>query len=157
MNITRTKIESAIALAREIVQEKSDFKSETFLGVLLVSLLDGRSPPVLTDSQKQPAISIAKGQSIGELFAEKNPESDLQRVLIAGYFLEKLENQAAFNVDDLSRCFLQAKERLPSNMNDAVNKNISKGLIMEAKEKKDGKKAWMLTRTGEAQVGRGQE
>jgi hypothetical protein len=46
----------------------------------------------MTDSQKQTAISIAKGQSIAKLFAEKNPQSDLGRVLIAGYLLEKPKN-----------------------------------------------------------------
>jgi hypothetical protein len=34
-------------------------------------------------------------------------------------------------------------------MNDAVNKNIGRGFFMEAAEKKDSKKAWQLTATGE--------
>ena len=37
---------------------------------------------------------------------------------------------------------------MPANINDAVNKNIEKGYIMDAK-KKDSKKAWTLTATGE--------
>jgi len=34
-------------------------------------------------------------------------------------------------------------------MNDVVNKNVARGFIMEAAEKKDSKKAWQLTATGE--------
>jgi hypothetical protein len=34
-------------------------------------------------------------------------------------------------------------------MNDAVNKNIARGFLMEAAGKKDAKKAWCLTSTGE--------
>jgi len=52
-------------------------------------------------------------------------------------------------VADLENAFRSAREKLPKNMNDAVNKNIARGFLMGAAEKKDAKKAWNLTSTGE--------
>jgi len=63
--------------------------------------------------------------------------------------LENQEGLASFNVGDLDRVFRLAREKLPKNLNDAVNKNISRGLLMEAAERKDSRKAWHLTSTGE--------
>ena len=37
-------------------------------------------------------------------------------------------------------------------LTDTVNKNIAKGYIMEAADKKDTKKAWTLTASGETFV-----
>ncbi len=152
MEITNDIIKLAIARATEVAEQQKGFKSETYLGVLMASLLAVKPQPMIKELSEQSYQPIEKKQSIGELFAEKKPGSDVQKVLVAGYFLEKRENVSSFNVGDLARCFLQAKERPPTNINDAVNKNIIKGLIMEAKEKKGGKKAWILTRTGEGQV-----
>jgi hypothetical protein len=58
----------------------------------------------------------------------------------------------SFNATDIETIFRSAKEKLPKNMNDLVNSNIKKRFIDEAKEKKDGKKAWYLTSTGERHV-----
>ena len=65
------------------------------------------------------------------------------------YFLERQDGLTSFNVPDLETVFRAARERLPKNMNDAVNKNVARGFLMETKEKKDSKKTWQLTATGE--------
>jgi hypothetical protein len=57
-----------------------------------------------------------------------------------------------FNVADLEATFRAAREKLPKNINDAANKNVARGFLMEAREKKDSKKAWQLTATGERSV-----
>ncbi|MEM2125724.1 MAG: hypothetical protein QXQ53_04935 [Candidatus Methanosuratincola sp.] len=54
----------------------------------------------------------------------------------------------SFNVQDLEKGFRDAKEKVPVNVNDCVNKNIRKGHMMDAEEKKDGIKAWCLTNSG---------
>jgi hypothetical protein len=79
----------------------------------------------------------------------KRIKAETQKVLALAYFLEREEGLASFNVPDLETAFRAAREKLPANMNDAVNKNIARGFLMEAKEKKDSKKAWHLTSTGE--------
>jgi hypothetical protein len=90
-----------------------------------------------------------KRSSAKEFLMTKNLKSETQKVLALGYFLEYTENMEAFNVSDLELAFRSAKEKLPKNMNDAVNKNISRGFLMEAAGKKNAKKAWCLTATGE--------
>jgi len=54
-----------------------------------------------------------------------------------------------FNARDLANGFRLAKEPPPTNINAKVDLNIGKGHMMEAKEKKDKFKAWVLTNSGE--------
>lgn len=99
-----------------------------------------------------PRAISGKKQSAKEFLITKSVKSETQRVLALGYFLERVEGMASFNVPDLETTFRSAKEKLPKNMNDAVNKNITRGFLMEAETKKDAKKAWYLTSTGERYV-----
>jgi hypothetical protein len=93
-----------------------------------------------------------KKQSVKEFLMTKTLKSDIQKVAALAYFIEHIEKSASFNTADLEVAFRAAKEKLPTNMNDAVNKNIAKGFLMEAEERKDSKKAWCLTSTGEHHV-----
>lgn len=102
-----------------------------------------------------PATTSTKGTkrlSAKEFLLTKELKSETQKVLALAYFLEHIEGMTSFNVPDLEGGFRVAKEKVPLNMNDAVNKNIVKGFIMEAEAKKDSKKAWYLTSTGERYV-----
>jgi hypothetical protein len=105
------------------------------------------------------ARAAAPGQvkklSAKEFLMTKNVGSELQKVVALSYFLEHQEGLSAFNVADLEAAFRSAREKPPKNLNDAVNKNIARGFIMEAAEKKDSKKAWNLTSTGERFVEEG--
>lgn len=90
-----------------------------------------------------------KKSSAKEFLMTKELKAETQKVLALGYFLEYMEGMNSFNVNDLEEAFRAAKEKLPKNMNDAVNKNIARGFLMEAADKKDARKAWCLTSTGE--------
>jgi hypothetical protein len=90
-----------------------------------------------------------KKLSAKEFLMTKTVGSELQRVVALAFYLERQERMASFNVSDLEAAFRSAREKLPKNMNDAVNKNIARGFLMEAAAKKDSKKAWQLTSTGE--------
>jgi hypothetical protein len=90
--------------------------------------------------------------SAKEFLMTKVVKTELQKVLVFAYYLERQETLTSFNVSDLEGVFRAARERLPKNMNDAVNKNIARGYLMEAVEKKGAKKAWNLTSTGERLV-----
>ena len=92
---------------------------------------------------------VQKKQSAKEFLMGKSVSADTQKVLVLAYYLERSEGLAFFNVPDLEAVFRSAREKLPKNMNDAVNKNVARVFIMEAAEKKDSKKAWNLTSTGE--------
>ncbi len=89
-----------------------------------------------------------KKLSITEFLGMKMPSSDVQKTLVIAYYLEKYENSSSFNVDDIKSHFRLARQPLPQNVNDKININIKKGYIMDAEEKKDSKKAWLVTNSG---------
>ena len=99
-----------------------------------------------------PKTGIEKNISIKEFLINKRTDDDVKLTLAIAYFLEHFEKAMSFNVDDIKNGYRSAKIPLPSNVNDKINMNIKKGHIMDAKEKKDSKKAWELTVTGEAFV-----
>lgn len=93
--------------------------------------------------------SPSKKLSVKEFILLKKPSGDVQKSLAIAYYLEKNEDMRSFNVEDLAHYFQLAKEPTPENLNDKINMNIKKGHVMEAKEKKENKKAWVITNTGE--------
>lgn len=96
--------------------------------------------------------SLQKKVSAKEFLITKKFKSEAQRTLVLGYYLEHMEDMPSFNISDLAAIFQSAREKRPANMNDAVNRNVARGLLMEATGKKDSKKVWILTSTGEKYV-----
>lgn len=90
-----------------------------------------------------------KKLSIKEFLISKRPSDDVKRSLVIGYFFEKFEGFESFNADDLRGGFEKAREKKPLNINDKINLNKGKGYLDEASDKRDGKKAWYLTSSGE--------
>lgn len=93
-----------------------------------------------------------KKMSIKEFLMTRTLDDDVKRTLAIAYFIEHMESIKPFNTDDLKKAFRLAKIQSPSNINDKINMNIRAGRIMEAEEKKESKKAWELTATGETFV-----
>jgi hypothetical protein len=104
---------------------------------------------IFAEGRKQ---TTKKGISIKEFILAKRPDDDVQKTLVIGYYLEKYEGLDSFNAKDLEDGFRTAKETVPKNINDKVNLNIKNGHMMEAKEKKDNRKAWLLTASGERYI-----
>lgn len=102
-------------------------------------------------SQTKPE-TVKKKISIKEFILSKKPKNDVQKTLAVGYYLEKYENFSHFNVKDLERGFIAAREKVPKNIGDKVQLNIKKGHMMEFKEKKDNLKTWILTNSGEKYI-----
>ncbi len=95
---------------------------------------------------------MTKQISAKEFLLSKDLSTVVEKTLTLAYFLEHMENVSPFNTDDFVKVFQAAREKIPTNINDMVNRNISKGLLMEVKERKDKKKAWILTASGEKLV-----
>lgn len=93
--------------------------------------------------------SGGKKLSIKEFILTKKPSDDVQKTLVIGYYLEHFESMDKFNVKDLTEGFKLAREQVPANINDKVNLSIAKGHLDTSKEKKDKRKAWYLTDTGD--------
>ena len=102
-------------------------------------------------SQTKPE-TVEKKISIKEFILSKKPKNDVQKTLVVGYYLEKYKNYSPFNVKDLKRGFITAREKVLKNIGDKVQKNIKKGHMMEFEEKKDNLKAWILTNSGEKNI-----
>lgn len=92
--------------------------------------------------------SSIKKLSIREFLISKKPKTDVDKTLVVGYYLENYQDYPSFNTADIETGFRSAKEPVPTNINDTINKNIRKGFIMNAEDKKDGKQAWVLTNLG---------
>ena len=92
-----------------------------------------------------------KKLSVAQLFKKVTPRSDVERTLVAGYYLEKYASQENFTTAELAQTIRASKNNPPKNPSDAVAKNIRKGLIMPSGDK-DGKIAYVLTTDGEEAV-----
>jgi len=106
----------------------------------------------ISDLEIQKASKPKKMQrefSVKEFILEKRPGNDVEKTLVVAYYCENYKNVSPFNLNDIEALFRKAKEFVPDNLNDKVNKNIVKGYMEEAEDKKDSKKAWTLTDTGE--------
>ena len=94
---------------------------------------------------------MEKKLSLKEFINDFAPKNARETTFAIAYFLES-EGTVPFNVQDLERGFRVGKIPRPQNINDMVNKNIQQGLLMEAAENKDSRKAWELTAAGERAV-----
>lgn len=92
-----------------------------------------------------------KKMSVAQLFKKTTPRSDVDRTLIAAYYLEKYASYENFTTAELAQTIRNAKNNPPKNPSDAVAKNIRKGLIMPSGDK-EGKTAYVLTTDGEEAV-----
>lgn len=119
---------------------------------LLEQRVSGLEQKFLMSPQIEPSLLGKKRLSIKEFLITKDISDDVKRTLAVAYFLEHEEKLGSVNTDDLKKAFQLAKSPLPTNINDKVNINIRNGHMMEAAEKKESKKAWVLTATGESFV-----
>ena len=96
-----------------------------------------------------------KRLSIREFVISKSPQTSADTALVISVFLEKFSSVSPLNLDDLANGFAQAKEPLPKNPSDLLYRNVKRGFLMEAPEKKNGSKAWVVTNSGERFVENG--
>lgn len=97
----------------------------------------------------------AKGMpgTLGEFLDQKgNPSKHTDSVAVYAYWLFKVEKMESFNVRDIINCYDMTRKTKPSNPNQIINQNVASHIFAEAPEKKDGLKAWVITRTGEEHV-----
>lgn len=96
-----------------------------------------------------------KKLSLKEFLLERPPTTDIQRTLAIGYFLENKTGMTAFTRGDLEKGYADAKESSPSNIGMNIQRCIKHGHLMEAENNKDGKVAYVVTRSGEQFVASG--
>lgn len=105
-----------------------------------------RGNPVATKNDKK------KNISINEFLLEKKPGTAMDSALAIAVYHEKFSGANSFNANDILDLIRKAKQKKPKNINDLINKNISKGYFEEDTVGEDGKKRWYVTNSGTAVV-----
>jgi len=95
---------------------------------------------IQSDASKKPP-------SLAQLLKKANLKSDVDRALIAGYYLETFKEYQSFTAAEIKDAIRDARISPPSNPSDVIAKNIRKGVMMQAGDK-DGRMAYVLTTDG---------
>jgi len=105
-------------------------------------------------------ITVIGGEKVGgmpktlvEFLGMKgNPKKHTDIMAVFAQWLLKIEKMDSFNVNDILACYDKTKKTKTKNPNQAINNNIGRKVFAEAKEKKDGLKAWFITDTGQEYI-----
>jgi len=93
-----------------------------------------------------------KDMSLAEFLNSKQTKGHDDKILVFGYYLEKFADESSFNVKDIEKCYQEVALPPTKNIPTYTTILIKKGYIMSVPEKKDNKKAWQLTQSGEKYV-----
>lgn len=149
-------LRSAVEKARRAAQEAGEYKSETYLAVLLTGLLADKRATEKSPQTRPTAGEVTapreKPYSAGELFAAKVWSTEIEKVAIAGYFMEQYAAATSYTIQEIRNCLISAKTALPKNLSFAILKAVQKGWLMDVPTNGEGTKAWALTQTGERYV-----
>jgi hypothetical protein len=130
-----------------IVQGDKEWVESKFKELLSEHEITRAAPEKITNETSN------SGETLGEFLDLKgNPEKHTDTVAIFAYWLFKKEGLQCFNVKDIISCYDMTRKAKPVNPNMIINANISTHLFAPAADKKDGFKAWVITRTGEKYV-----
>jgi predicted metal-dependent hydrolase len=102
-------------------------------------------------SSTQGQTASEKRLSLAQICRKIDPRTDVDKVLVAGYYLEKYEDFEKFTAAEIKENLRRAKIAPPKNTNDSINSNIKKGLMMSAGDK-DKRRAFVLTSDGEETI-----
>lgn len=86
-----------------------------------------------------------------EFLLAKSPQSDNDKTLVAGYYVEVVAGKDSFDFDDVAAFLSQAKEAAPKNRRDPPYQNVRKGYFREVGKREKGMRArnrWALTNSG---------
>jgi len=91
--------------------------------------------------------------TLGEFLDMKgNPKKHTDISVVFAYWLLKVDKMKSFNVENIEKCYDLTRQTKSSNIHVTMTTNVQRHVFGEAKEKKDGKKAWVITRKGEEYV-----
>jgi hypothetical protein len=150
-------LNTAMQLATDAAERAPNYKPETYGAVLLVELMRLSVVPANPGRQLPPAEPnrvprSQKPYSAAELFAAKGWSTEIDKVVLSGFFLERHGGSESYTIEEVKNCLIAAKVPLPKNVNLAILQAVQKGLMMEIPSKSGPRKAWSLTQTGERYV-----
>ena len=92
-----------------------------------------------------------KETSLAEFLDKINPTKHTDKVLVFGFYLEKIKGMKSFTPADISKCYYDVRGE-ESNTSQMIIQNIKKGFVMAAKDQEGTKQYYVLTRKGEQYV-----
>jgi len=146
-----------VELARKAVQnEPEPYKSAAFPVVLHYLLNKGLvAPQPGTDAPSPSGVaSLAAGMQLNEFLASKSPKTHPDRVTAIAYYAYHERNKDAITTNDIADAYARARLKKPQNISDVVATCVRRGHLIDT-DRKDGLKAWIITRAGEAHVEEG--
>jgi hypothetical protein len=143
----RRKIEEAKTL---VGGDTQDPLTQIAFGEVLRMLLQQYSQPSVSQTERKTALA-AQSVQISEFLAQRKIESENDRVATILYYHLHNGRGSSTNAEILE-AYATARFRRPTNLSDVIARCIRKGHVIEAREKKDGQKAWQITVTGEKYV-----
>jgi len=99
-----------------------------------------------------PRGSTALPSTVSEFLAGAAPRNHVETVVLVAYHMCRSGDPAGMTIDELVAAYAQARLKKPSNPSDTLAKAIRKGYLIDAPQRKDGKKAWVITQTGDSFV-----
>lgn len=144
----REEIQNKIQRAKELVGgTPEDPLTQIAFGEVFRMLLQ-ESLVMTREEAKLEIVHKVLPTQISEFLAGKNVTTHLDRIVAILYFNHHKGNEL-ITVAELEEAYSNARVRPPRNFSDSLAYCIRKGYIVEARGKKDGKKAWQITPTGE--------
>jgi hypothetical protein len=143
----KRKIEEAKAL---VGGDTRDPLAQIAFGEVLRMLLQQYSQPSVSQTERKTA-PAAQSVQISEFLAQRKIKNETDRVATILYY--HLHNgRGSSTRAEILEAYATARFRRPTNLSDVIARCIRKGHVIEAREKKDGQKAWQITVTGEKYV-----
>ena len=142
------EIQNKIRQARELVGgSPEDPLTRIAFGEVLRVLLQ---EPVAshTGEVKSQAKAVALPAQLSEFLAQLSITTHIDRTMAILYYQYHTRNELT-TIAELGEAYSSARVRVPRNFSDILAQCIRKGYVIEAKDRKDGKKAWQITSLGE--------
>ena len=95
------------------------------------------------DADSSPGGGKKRTLSVNEFLLEKRTTTAINTILVIAVYHERFNHTDSFSANDLLDLIRKAKQKKPANINDLINKNISKGYFEEDKAGEDGKSGGM--------------
>jgi hypothetical protein len=150
LEMDEKEVQKKIELAKQLVGgDAADPFRQIAFEIVFRKLLEDT---VVEKATKEMPMELSTLQ-INEVLASKNLESHMDKVeAIAWYFLRQGEDSVTSK--DIFEAYAKARLQRPRNLTDVINTSVSakRGHLMDSPNKKDGSKAWSITRTGEKYI-----
>lgn len=143
----REDIQNKIQRAKELVGgTPEDPLTQIAFGEVFRMLL--QESLIMAREETKPEIKQSLPAQISEFLAGKNITTHTDRIVAILYYNYRKGNEST-TIAELEEAYSNARVRPPRNFSDLLASCIRRGYAVESKDKKEGKKAWQITPTGE--------